>query len=239
MAWDEAEDFYKSYRKNTLADMERLRHPPSAKAKGKQRATSQDPADFMPREYELPEEFRGNDGLRLAMSVIDDEQGQKNTLGQRMEDLQFKVRETSMHAFMHSLMKISQVDHLQSFIHTAIQATSVAEADLDQRFAQLSLTLTSRSHLHSSSAPDPTSLSSYLAPTHPTTDPQDLLRALSRVDAARPPVQMGNAARRAAREVQRANEQGGGERRLTGVPPPTPRKAPGTPRRGATPGKDR
>ncbi|KII85269.1 hypothetical protein PLICRDRAFT_146108 [Plicaturopsis crispa FD-325 SS-3] len=221
VAWDEAEDFYKSYRKNTLADMERLRHPPSAKAKGKQRATSQDPAEFMPREYELPEEFRGNDGIRLAMSVIDDEQGQKNTLGQRMEDLQFKV------------------DHLQSFIHTAIQATSVAEADLDQRFAQLSLTLTSRSHLHSSSAPDPTSLSSYLAPTHPTTDPQDLLRALSRVDAARPPVQMGNAARRAAREVQRANEQGGGERRLTGVPPPTPRKAPGTPRRGATPGKDR
>jgi hypothetical protein len=33
--------------------------------------------------------------------------------------------------------------------------------------------------------------------------PQELLRALSRLDAERPPVQVGDAARRAVRQVQR------------------------------------
>ena len=47
-------------------------------------------------------------------------------------------------------------------------------------------------------------------------NPQDLLRALSCLDAERPPAQIGDQARRAAREVQRVNEGGGvGERRLT------------------------
>ena len=88
-------------------------------------------------------------------------------------------------------------------------------------------------------------LSSYLPTTASrvpsTTDPQDLLRALSRVDARRPQAQVGDAARRAAREVQRAADANGGlaERRITGVAPPTPRKPPGTPRRGTTPGKGR
>ncbi|KAF5374482.1 hypothetical protein D9615_009065 [Tricholomella constricta] len=73
-----------------------------------------------------------------------------------------------------------------------------------------------------------------------------LLRAMARVDAARPPAQVGDAARRAMREVQRVGESRAGvvgERRLTGVPPPgagvTPRKMPGTPRRGTTPSRDR
>jgi kinetochore protein Mis13/DSN1 len=73
-------------------------------------------------------------------------------------------------------------------------------------------------------------------------DPQDVLRALAMVDAERPPAQVGDAARRAVREVQRVNETGVGpvsERRLTGVPPPTPRKTPGTPRKTATPGRNR
>ncbi|THV08224.1 hypothetical protein K435DRAFT_832771 [Dendrothele bispora CBS 962.96] len=85
--------------------------------------------------------------------------------------------------------------------------------------------------------------------------PLTLFRALARVDSERPPAQIGigDAARRAAREVQRMEQEGttgasggammgGGEgRRLTGVPPlpTTPRRVPGTPRRGNTPGRDR
>ncbi|KIL64062.1 hypothetical protein M378DRAFT_78848 [Amanita muscaria Koide BX008] len=69
-------------------------------------------------------------------------------------------------------------------------------------------------------------------------DPQDLLRALSLVDRTRPPSQVGDAARRAAREVQRVGENGGigivGDRRITGITPGapnTPRKGPMTPSR--------
>jgi len=73
-------------------------------------------------------------------------------------------------------------------------------------------------------------------------DPMALLRALARVDGERPPAMVGDAARRAVREVQRVEESGGigviGERKFTGVPM-TPRKMPGTPRRGNTPGRDR
>lgn len=68
------------------------------------------------------------------------------------------------------------------------------------------------------------------------TDPQDVLRALSRIDMQRPPAQVGDSARRAAREAQRANESSNVERKLTGIPN-TPRKAPGTPRRAGTPGR--
>ncbi|KAJ7102606.1 Mis12-Mtw1 protein family-domain-containing protein [Mycena belliarum] len=65
-----------------------------------------------------------------------------------------------------------------------------------------------------------------------------LMRALARVDMARPPGMVGDAARRAAREVQRAAKAGEGERRVTLTAPGTPRRA-GTPRRERTPGRDR
>ncbi|PFH48311.1 hypothetical protein AMATHDRAFT_65800 [Amanita thiersii Skay4041] len=81
----------------------------------------------------------------------------------------------------------------------------------------------------------------------------DLIRALTRVDRMRPPAMVGDAARRAAREVQRVGESGVGavgERRITtagGCVLHTPRKMPATPRRGGdrtprrdrTPGRDR
>ncbi|KAF8624426.1 hypothetical protein AX17_007135 [Amanita inopinata Kibby_2008] len=80
-------------------------------------------------------------------------------------------------------------------------------------------------------------------------DPQDLLRALSRVDRLRPPALVGDAARRAVREVQRVGESGVGvvgEKRITGVVGnnnvlQTPRKTPTTPRRGGerTPRRER
>ena len=68
-------------------------------------------------------------------------------------------------------------------------------------------------------------------PSSSNDDPQDLIRALTRVDTERPPGDVGDAARRAKREVQRSN--GGSERRLTNV------GGFGTPRRERTPGRDR
>lgn len=80
----------------------------------------------------------------------------------------------------------------------------------------------------------------------PTAETRMLFRALSRVDTIRPPEKIGDAVRRATREVQRFEESGlpaVGERRITMMPgvPHTPRKAPPTPRRtgGTTPGRDR
>lgn len=93
-------------------------------------------------------------------------------------------------------------------------------------------------------------------------DPQELLRALTRVDSQRSSDKVSEPARRAAREVRRAEESGavlgvsGNERRLTFTEPggggylnggsgagmgglQTPKKMPGTPRRGSTPGRDR
>lgn len=126
--------------------------------------------------------------------------------------------------------------------HSALETTLLAETDLDRRFAALNISILSRSR---SGPPSSSVLSAYLPPsiTRPpqTTDPQDLLGAMSRLDADRPQTQVGDAARRAAKEVQRAQDARGGiaERRLTGVPPPTPRKPPGTPRRATTPARGR
>ena len=127
------------------------------------------------------------------------------------------------------------MDSLHAFVNSALQCTNVAESELDFRFALLSLALAGRSAAHPGHARSPT-LANFLPPVL-ATDPQDLLRALAHVDAERPPALVGDSARRAVREVQRANETGAGagERRLTTVPPPvaTPRKLPGTPRKTA------
>ena len=145
---------------------------------------------------------------------------------------------------------------MHSYLNSALQTTNAASDDLDARFSLLSLTLAARSQ--SLPLPPPSSSIHTSNPlAHPTLyrtsplpnpilqarDPQDLLRALSRLDAERPPAQVGDQARRAVREVQRVNEVGGvGERRLTLTSATTvgatPRKAVGTPRRG-TPGKER
>ncbi|KAG6837984.1 hypothetical protein H0H93_008378 [Arthromyces matolae] len=149
-------------------------------------------------------------------------------LQERMKDVQFKL------------------DHLYVMASQARQTTEVAQLALDQRFAILARALDVRNSAPSS---EPGVLERYVVtgesskqPTGKETNEADealmLLRALARVDAARPPAQVGDAARRAVREVQRVGEGGiaGGDRRITEVPA-TPRKAPGTPRRGATPRK--
>jgi kinetochore protein Mis13/DSN1 len=95
-AWLEVANFYNSYRTNVLAELDKQLPPStSAKAKGKQRATSQEVEEWSsPREYELPEVFRGEGGVGLARSVIADasgEEGRKSPLSERLEGLEFKV----------------------------------------------------------------------------------------------------------------------------------------------------
>lgn len=133
-----------------------------------------------------------------------------------------------------------QLECLNRRSQAALECTRTIEDELDRCFADLTVAVTSTNVLppipnttlpprllHIPHGPNP----------HPVmTDPQDLLRALSRIDMQRPPAQVGDSARRAAREAQRANELSNVERKLTGIPN-TPRKAPGTPRRAGTPGR--
>ncbi|KAF9232961.1 Mis12-Mtw1 protein family-domain-containing protein [Melanogaster broomeanus] len=238
-AWSRVDQFYRQYEENSNADLEKrrqaLKPPSSAKAKGKQRATSQELSDdwswLLPREGDLSDEFKEKIDLELIKQVMSSEplagSEFRGPLDREIEDLQFKV------------------DSLFSHVNSAVQTTNFAEAELDHRFSLLSLALSARSH----SLPPPpssssTSLSSHLPWTkrrgmsHPPGEsPRDILRALSRIDKERPPGKIGDAARRAVREVQRVQEGGSsgvGERRLTGLAPgvgATPRKVPGTPRR--------
>ena len=208
----------------------------------------------MPQEHELSPEFqpalslaksvlgyhtRGDDrlaggGLRCTRSGLSREEAEEE-IKRRLPTLEFKV------------------DQIHGWVAAARATTNIAEKMLNQRFDLLSANLTSRVNpfpaADSSASGSSTTqqlLSTYVAPPRARSvgaDPLDLMRALSRVDQDRPPAQVGDAARRAAKEVQRAGETGfvgavGGDKKLTGVPT-TPRKAPGTPRRGNTPKRDR
>ncbi|KAL0953316.1 hypothetical protein HGRIS_004563 [Hohenbuehelia grisea] len=253
--WNQVDAFYDAYLKKCAS------REPSAKAKGKQRAT--DPSDpdgslcdddWDIREYALPKVLQP--GLDLAKAVLGrtrPQSGEDRVVGsssmqsallaeeraQKEADIQRRESELELAA-----------DKLLTFLNTARKTTNIAETVLDQRFELLSLGLMPPS--------TPTTLPSGAAQTHLLTkyvprgvdrglqssssregNPHELLRALANVDRERPPSQKGDAAWRAVREVQRAGESGVGDRRVTGVPPmpQTPRKAPGTPRRGNTPGR--
>ena len=156
-----------------------------------------------------------------------------------------------------------KMDQISSFISTASAATYIAQKSLNERFDIIASNLKSRSkpyphppHGGPSATADPSSSSTQVITTYitnplskstsssrtasSTANPLDLMRALTRVDKDRPPGMVGDAAWRAAREVQRVGESGSGAvggRRLRGVPV-TPRKIPGTPRRGNTPRRD-
>ncbi|KAH7884268.1 Mis12-Mtw1 protein family-domain-containing protein [Phlebopus sp. FC_14] len=237
-AWSRVDQFYHTYAMNSKADLEKrrqaLKPPLSAKAKGKQRATSQEPSDdwtwLLPREGDLSDDFQEKINLDLVKQIMSIEphpgSEYRDALDQDMADLEFKL------------------DSLYSYVHSAVQMANTAEAELDHRFSLLSLALSSRSH---SLPPPPPSASNTLSShlpllrrgvSHPPGEsPRDILRALSRIDRERPPGKIGDAARRAVREVQRVQEMGTGgvgERRITGLAPgvgTTPRKVPGTPRR--------
>ncbi|KAF8554457.1 hypothetical protein OG21DRAFT_1508894 [Imleria badia] len=235
-AWSRVDQFYHQYEASSKADLEKrrqaLRPPSSAKAKGKQRATSQEPQDdwswLVPRKENLSDGFKDKVDLQLIKQVMSSEPQPgtefQGPLDQKIGELEFKV------------------DKLSSYVNSAVQAADVAEAELDYRFSLLSLALSARSH----SFPPPSSSSSTFASllrtqralSHPPGEgPRDIFRALSRIDKERPPGEIGDAARKAVREVQRVQVVGSGgvgERRITELAPgvgATPRKVPGTPRR--------
>lgn len=242
-AWKELSDSYDSHRKSVQAEMEKRRRAlTAAKSKGKERASADDLDDWDVERRDFPEQFLGSGSVDVARELVFGDTSKKTPLLGRLQELEYTVRRhlpVPYHCISHFR---AQMDRLHTFANSALQTTRVAEADLDRRFALLNISLASRSQ--PPTHPDPTALASHIPPSRPrppATDPQDLLRALSRIDADRPQTQVGDAARRAVREVQRAADATAGmaERRLTGVPPPTPRKPPGTPRRATTPGKGR
>ena len=262
-AWKKVEYVYDTQMKKSRAELEnrlsalqqqKEQATPSEKSKGKQRATELD--DWKPREHELPEPFQHGVGLAnsvLGIRTLGDHRIASSSSRRRASTaigMGSEEMETELKRRMSEMQ--FKIDHLYSLASTARTTVDVLERTLDQRFELLSLHLTARSHapppIH-----DPGSgsgaqiLSRYVRKDEGGTgpDPMDVMRALARVDRERPPAMVGDAARRAAREVQRAGESGMGavgERRLTGVPPisgMTPRKAPGTPRRGGTPSRER
>ncbi|KAI0260444.1 hypothetical protein BC834DRAFT_1044616 [Gloeopeniophorella convolvens] len=215
-AWAATAHFYNSYQEPVLRELEQRQ-----KAKGKQRA---DPEEGL-RISDLPKQFRGASDLALSV-LARDASGEHNPLTHRWSELLYRT------------------DHLHSLVNPAVQLTNAATTDLDQRFAHLSTALHAHTQRPPLPAPTPTptqstpALATYLPPRPATaaSDPHNLLRALARVDAARPPAQLGAAASRAAREVLRAQDAPpASARRITPVAPPTPR----TPRRPGTPGRGR
>jgi kinetochore protein Mis13/DSN1 len=124
-------------------------------------------------------------------------------------------------------------DMLHTNLHAARTCARVAGRALDVRFGLLGAGLAARANTD----PGPSGSGGSGGDTH------GLMRALARVDMERPPAMVGDAARRAAREVQRAARAGEGERRLTltgaaATGSGTPRRA-GTPRRERTPGREK
>ncbi|KAF9048263.1 hypothetical protein BDZ89DRAFT_1057838 [Hymenopellis radicata] len=205
--WKNSRRFYDTYFKKRQTLSEDAVHTPSAKAKGKQKATEtgDDDNEWTPRHLSTWH----HTALALAKSVM--KPREDRDIQQGLQDLEFNV------------------DMLNTHLNGARTLTCVAEEMLNARFANLAV--------EANLAPAPAPGSSLISAGARDTDPHDLLRALARVDRGRPPAKVGDAARRAMREIQRVEEKGigaVGERRLTGVPP-TPR----TPRRGSTPGRDK
>ncbi|KAF8508094.1 Mis12-Mtw1 protein family-domain-containing protein [Hysterangium stoloniferum] len=129
----------------------------------------------------------------------------------------------------------NKVDRVHSALHIAQQFSTRVTRHLDKRFEALSTALAARGK----TVPRPGEssvlnqlVSNDTGPSAP--DTHALLRALTRTDVAQQK-SMGEAARKAARDVQRvaAAATPAGERRFTAVAPRT--VAPGTPRRPGTP----
>jgi kinetochore protein Mis13/DSN1 len=232
------------------ADLEGELSGLSVKAKGKRRATGDlDPeSKVLLLEHELSPEFRP--ALLLSKSMLglhrpEDPSSGGGRRGMTRTGVDREKLEAEIQRLLPSLE--FTIDELYSRTSAAKTTTDIAERVLNERFDFLNSNLASRIDpldfgTGASGSQTTQLLSTYVTPG--TTrrpgglDPMDVMRALSRVDEERPPAQVGDAARRAVREVQRAGESGyvGGEKRLTNVPS-TPRKTPGTPRRGNTPGR--
>ena len=86
-AWIEVTNHYNAIRSEVAAEMDRAA---SAKAKGKQRAVPGDDWDINPRD--LPEHFRGKNGIELALRLVSTEVAQQDPLGDRLDRLEETVR---------------------------------------------------------------------------------------------------------------------------------------------------
>ena len=206
-AWKNAIHSYDSYFRKRQAQLEETLIPMSAKSRGKQKATAIDDALDDSQPESLPDRFKA--GLAFARSVV--KSSPDPSLQQGLKDLEFNV------------------DTLNDRLSRTRAIANIADRAISARFTRLA----AEANMEPSHLPG----TSLLTDGTPDTDPRELLQALVRVDSQRPLAKVGDAARRAAREVQRIEEKGIealGERRLTGVPP-TPR----TPRRGSTPGRER
>ncbi|KAH9025471.1 hypothetical protein EDB85DRAFT_2149808 [Lactarius pseudohatsudake] len=199
-AWTAVGQFYNAYQESVMKELEQRQ-----KAKGKQRA---DPEEDL-RISELPEQF--HNAVNLARSVLaKDATGGHDPHSHRWSELRY------------------QTDELHTLVHTTVQMANAAETDLDRRFAHLSHILHTRTRPAAGPPTQHAPTSTFLPRRHADpSDSRDVLRALARVEAARPANQVSVAASRAAREVQRAQDAPANERRMTLVAPPTPR----TPRR--------
>jgi kinetochore protein Mis13/DSN1 len=143
----------------------------------------------------------------------------------------------------------SKVDRVHSCLHISQQLMTRTTRHLDKRFEALATALAVRSQ--PTAQPSDVSTLAGLVSANPNPpsgtgqgvppDTLSILRALTRTDLEHPRREMGDAARKAAREVQRVNSTpgkqsaggaAGSSRRLTAV---TPRVTPGTPRRAGTP----
>jgi kinetochore protein Mis13/DSN1 len=255
--WKRVRYFYDGQKKKMQAELEERRaraDPPtqSSKAKGKRKATGDrvmgSDEDWNPREHELGADFRAGVGLAKAVLGMRS-MGEERVVGPAAArvGLGSGEKEAEVNRLLQGVE--FKLDQLHTFTNTARKATNIAERDLDRRFDLLSRALDARSNPPSSDLALSSAhiLSTYIPRAGSgETDPQELMRALAKIDSERPPAKVGDAARRAAREVQRAEESrigAVGDRRLTGVPLvggiQTPRKTPGTPKRGSTSGRER
>ncbi|KIM40720.1 hypothetical protein M413DRAFT_446110 [Hebeloma cylindrosporum] len=260
-SWKKVSYGYDAYAKKLQSSLEKraadLQLDPqamSAKAKGKRRATgdiTDSEINLIPQDHELPPEFHS--AAALAKSILGHRTVGDDRIagGGRRASTRLNLNREEMEAeIKHRLQSLEyKVDRIFTFTSAARTTTNVAEKALNERFDILTANLTSRINPFPQPAEEVGSGSTQLLSTYvnepraksTAPDPMDLMRALSRVDQERPPTQVGDAARRAAREVQWADERGVaavGDRRLTEVPA-TPKKTPATPRRGNTPSRDR
>ncbi|KAG6901328.1 hypothetical protein C0995_013539 [Termitomyces sp. Mi166 len=197
------------------------------------------PTSTTRRGYDVDVDVEMEEGEGEGESIVQTKADEDKVLDARMGDVEFKL------------------DHLYVMASQARQTTEVAQMALDARFEMLVRALDKRrsslvTTAATTAAKTPTSVfGRYVGMGAGGTKDRDeadealaLLRAIAREDAKRPPALVSDAARRGAREAQRAQGESWGERRITEVPVGsgvglTPRKVPGTPRRGTTtPGRE-
>jgi hypothetical protein len=158
-------------------------------AERKRRAAPEDDL----RTSELTKPFQ--EASELALSVLGkDASGEHDLHSHRWSKLRHKVRSLLFSPLPFCCTNINmshaQTDDLHALVNSAARMASVAKTDLNRRFDHLSHIPDARTQ-HSTrpwtTLPTPP-LSTYLPPRRP--DPGSLLRALARVDSARPPTQV-------------------------------------------------